>query len=184
MGKIGYYRYKINNLTKEELEQLVQQGNARLTPQGYELTYNWTVNDEVVCTSKVIVKPKCDDSIYVKYLDKYGMYRFILFNHYWSRMEQTDSLGDVESANTYGEISSIGSNLSEVYTLTAEQVTPEELAIYGDIFSSPNIYMKLPDGDWKAVMITGGDGINRRNRAYNSKFTIQVTDKNVTTITK
>lgn len=165
-GKVGYYRYKITNLR----------------PGTY--LYKWTVDGEVKCISKVVVKPKCDESVYVKYLDRYGMYRFILFNSYWQRSESTSSLGEVESVNSYGQISSLGSDLSEVYTLTAENVTPEELAVYGDIYSSPNIYMKIGDGDWKTMILTGGDYLNRRNRKYNSKFQIQLTDKNTSTIIK
>ena len=46
-GKVGYYRYKITNLT----------------PGTY--LYKWTVDGEVKCVSKVVVKPKCDESVYV-----------------------------------------------------------------------------------------------------------------------
>ena len=164
MGKVGYYRYKVDDL------------------QPGKYIYKWMVNDEVKCVSTVIVRPKCDESIYVKYLDKYGCYRFIQFNHYWTRTEQSSSLGTAESVANYNMQTSVGYQLNEVYTLSLEQVSPEELETYSQIFYSPDVFMQL-DGEWKPVVVSGGDTVSRRNRKYNSKFQIEVTIKQPT-ITK
>lgn len=168
MGRIVYYRVK-------------SQAKEPGTYYGY-----WKNGDgEVICKTKIVVRPKCDESAYVKYLDRYGMYRFIQFNSYWSRQESAQSLGEVQSVSNYGQTSSIGYDLNEIYTLSLEQVTPEELELYQDIFFSPNIYLKIGDStEWKPVTIQGSDGVGRRNRKYNSTFTIQLVDSNKGTIIK
>lgn len=167
MARVGYYRYKIDNLQ----------------PGTYK--YTWKVNGEPRCVSTVTVRPKCDESVYVKYLDRYGMYRFIQFNQYWSRQESAQSLGDANSVANYGKVSSMGYDLREIYTLSLEQVTPEELDVYSDILYSPYIYMKIGnETEWRTMTLDSGDNTSRRNRKYTGKFTISLVDRNVSSIIK
>jgi len=161
--RVGYYRYKISDL------------------QPGVHTYTWYVNDVVAGTAKVIVRDMCDEYKYIKFLDSNGFYRFFTFNDRW---EEKDSPSKIGSTNNL--ITSLKDSLSNSYnvgykndrslTLTAHNVSEEELNVISDMYTSPRVYLNVgPDKeDWVLVTLSG-DGIGRRKMNKFGKISITIT---------
>lgn len=166
MSQIGYYRIKTFPST-----------------EGEAIT-NIFVNGALTLTAKVIAKKWCDNYRLVKYLDRSGKYRFFPFNNHWQKTDTPTAIGTVNKFVTsilsdQSSTRSVGYKNTRKMSLTAGDVSADEIEVLSDIYYSPRVYLYVGSGtdkaaDWVLVTITG-DGISRMKKNNFKKVTIDVT---------
>ena len=166
MSEIGYYRYKV-------------------TPSSEGITYvRFYVNGILTSTATVITKEFCDNFKILKYLDRYGRYRFFPFNEKWQQKDTPSTKGSIDNfitsiLDSQANSKQIGYNNQRTITLTAGNVSSDELDKLSDIFTSPRVYLYIGSGsndrlqDWILVTVSG-DGIGRRKNNKFGKVSIDV----------
>lgn len=160
--KTGYYRYKISDLTV-----------------GVHY-YTWYINGNFGGTSKVIIRPKCTDFKYLKYIDTNGFYRFFTFNNRWLQKDNPTQIGSTNNLITslkdsLSSVNNVGYKNERVLSLTAQLVTEEELNCLVDIYTSPRVYLNVGPGkeDWVLVTLSG-DGIGKRRLNAFGKVSVDI----------
>lgn len=145
-------------------------------------TFTWKVAGVPKCTSTVIVEPKCDDSIQLKYLDRAGMFRFATFNEYFRVSNTTTSLGNITGITNDDAIYSAGYKREETYSIS-KQMSANELETFSDITYSAVVYYRVGSDDWRECIVEGE--VPSRDRKRNStKISLIVKDLNKKTITR
>jgi hypothetical protein len=166
MSDIGYHRIKI-------IPSAVGTTEVKLY-----------INGALASTATVVAKEFCTDFKILKYLDGAGRYRFFPFNNKWQRADKPTSVGKVNNFVTSildGQTAekNIGYKTERTLTLTAGNVSEDELDKLADIYSSPRVYLYVGDGaydrvkDWILVTVSG-DGVGRKKNNKFSKVTIEV----------
>lgn len=173
MSKVGFYRYKISDLSEGT-------------------TVLFLKNGAVTSRATVEIKPFCIGFRLLKYLDSSGRYRFFPFNNKWELKDKSTSIGKANKFITsiltgQSNYDSLGYNTVRTISLVAESVTLDELEILKDIFNSPRVYLYVGETtdlltDWVQVTITG-DGISRMRKANSKKVAIDVTLPDIYSIT-
>lgn len=164
---VGYYRYKV--VPKNEGASKVE-------------VY---VNGTLACTATVIAKKFCDGHKILKYLDSSGRYRFFPFNDKWQSKDKPTSKGKVNNfvtsiLDSQSSQKELGYDNERTISLTAGNVSAEELEKLSDIYTSPRVYLYVGDGtndrvqDWILVSVSG-DGIGRRKNDLFGKVVIDIT---------
>lgn len=167
----GFYRYKFDNLTVGS----------------HEVTF--TAADGTTYKKTVIVKPFCDESKYLKYIDNNGYYRFYPFNKFFEIKGSAKAIGTINkivenikySQSTENQI---GYENTVTVELTAEGLTFEELTILSAIYESPRVYYYIGSGadelkDWLEVTVKSKDGLYRKKKGncYNVELTITLPER-------
>lgn len=160
---IGYHRFKISNLNRGKH------------------TFDVYKNGELVATHTVYVKDFCPNYILLKYLDRNGFYRFFPFNANWEKNIDAKDIGDVDNvilSLRENPRKDIGKEYSEIISLVAENVTPDELEALSDIYISPCVYIYNNSGqdrqqDWQKVKVLDS-GISRNRKTNPKKITITI----------
>lgn len=167
MSNIGYYRYKISDL---------KEGTS---------TLDFYVNGAKAMTATINTRKFCDGFKLLKYLDKSGKYRFFPFNQMWQLTDTPSEIGTINKFVTsiltsQSSTRSLGNKNTRKISLTAGNVSREELEILQDIYTSPAVYLYLSDGtsdedkDWVFVKVSG-DGIGRHKKNEFKKVNIDIT---------
>jgi hypothetical protein len=167
-SSIGYYRIKVKPSVSREV-----------------IIYS---NNIEYCRINVVVKDalkKCSNNSvkYLKYLDKYGRYRFWMFNDKWKESITSSQIGNYSNYITsildaQSDKSNIGYDANRQLTLRSEHLTNEEKDILNDIFMSPVVYMRAGEGDFKKDWIkvtVSGDGMLKDNSMSFTNIEITVT---------
>jgi hypothetical protein len=166
MSEVGYYRYKVT--PKEAGVSAVK----------------LYINGSLASTATIVARRFCDEFRILKYLDSSGRYRFFPFNDRWQSTDKPKSKGEVNNFVTsiltsQGDAKQIGYNNERTLSLTAGNVSNDELEKLSDIYTSPRVYLYVGDGihdriqDWIMVTVTG-DGIGRRKYSRFGKVTLEV----------
>lgn len=152
MSTVGYYRYKAVFNSDSDV--------------------NLYINQEIVATKSVKVRPVCDEFKIIKYLNKDGQYRFFNFNRFWESRDKPREIGRANKIitsllDTQSSSSSIGYKNDKTITVYADDVSQEELILLVDLWTSPRVYLYMGDGttydisDWVEVSIKSKDNLNR-----------------------
>lgn len=144
--------------------------------------FTWMVNGVPKCSSTVIVEPKCDESLQLKYLDSAGMFRFATFNSYFKASNKTTSLGNITGITNDEAIYSAGYKREETYSVS-KQMAANELETFSDITFSPVVYYRIGDNDWRECIVEGEVPSKDRHRNV-TKVTLLVKDLNRKSITR
>jgi len=168
MSQIGYYRYKLESLTK----------GIRNVPI--------SVNNVLYVTHKVEVLPMCGDWVQLKWIDKNGQFRFFPFLELFSIKDAPKSIGEtsniIESLRySQAENRQIGYNNDRSIVLRAQNVTASQRLILSDLFTSPLIYLYKGDFsednmDNYVIVTIKGDNLVRseKQRAGNFEITVNL----------
>lgn len=173
MSKIGFYRYKIENATDQDVTLFI--------------------NGVVSAIHNVKTVPVCSGYKTVKFLDRNGQYRFYSFVAEHGIKDKPKEIGKVNELITslltnQTDRKSAGYTNERTITLRASLVSADELEILSDIYTSPRVYYYVGDGttddskDWVLVSVTG-DGVNRRDKKKFGKVEITLTLPTFNTIT-
>jgi len=165
MSDIGYHRIKI-----------IPSAVGTTTVKFY-------INGALVSTATVVTREFCTDFKLLKFQDSAGRYRFFPFNNKWQRTDKPSMIGEVNNFITsiltgQTDAKSIGYKNDRTITLTAGNVSEDELDKLSDIYTSPRVYLYVGDGsydrdqDWVLVTVSG-DGVGRKRNKF-SKVTIDV----------
>lgn len=140
----GFIRYKFDNLSiGEQTVSATILGN----------TYSKTIR----------VKEFCTGSLYLKYLDKNGQYRFFICNKYYEKRDTPKLIGSTDK--TINELITAQSNKRNVgYTneriinAYAEGIPQDELDKLADMYTSPRVYLYIGTStdelkDWLLVTV-------------------------------
>jgi len=167
MSQIGYYRYKLDNLTA---------GTH---------TVSFYKNGSLSVTHTAVIKQWCSEKKLIKYLDKNGQFRFFPFNRYYETKDKPKSIGKLNKVITsiYTDktnLKNIGVKNDRTMSLVADDVSESELLILSDLWLSPQVYLyngvlgSDEENDWIEVTITGGDTISKRRKLISGKVSIEV----------
>lgn len=167
MSKIGYYRYKLENLTK---------GVTNVT---------FYVNYAPFVTHKVIARETCTGWRQLKWLDQNGQYRFFAFLDLYMVKDAPKQIGKTSNFITslfdsQTDSNNIGYSNDRTLTLRAINVTAEERLMLSSIFTSPKVFLYTGDftkdekSDYVEVDIKG-DNIVRFEKSKPTKIDITVT---------
>jgi hypothetical protein len=167
MSQVGYYRYKFTPTSAGEQDIKIY------------------INGALVATHTVIVRDFCTNYKILKYLDRSGRYRFFAFNDKWQLKNTPTTKGTIENfvtsiVDNQSSDKQIGYTNKRIISLTAGNVSSDELEKLFEIYSSPRVYLYTGSGlsdkieDWIQVTVTG-DGINRRRKEKFAKVNIDVT---------
>ena len=167
MSNIGYYRYKFTPTTEGRSEVEVY------------------INGALVSTHVVYAKEFCSNFKILKYIDRCGRYRFFPFNDKWQIKNAVSTKGTILNfvtsiKDSQTDAFQLGYKNVRTLSLTAGNVSSDELDKLADIYSSPRVYLYVGEGvtdevnDWVLVTITG-DGISRRKKDKHAKVNIEVT---------
>lgn len=167
MSSVGYYRVKLTDLSVGDHTVWFYKNGAK--------------------AGSVIVRIKefCEDSKYLKYIDRYGRYRFFQFNNRWQLTDKSTSIGSVNKLVTslltdQSSSENIGYRKTRTLSLTASAVAKDELEILQDVYSSPVVYLYIGKNqsddykDWLRVTVTG-DGIGRSRTLNFKTVNVEVT---------
>jgi hypothetical protein len=166
MSKIGYYRYKV-------------------TPSAIGTkTVKFYINGSLASTATIVAKEFCTNFRILKYLDNSGRYRFFPFNDKWQSKDSPSTRGEVNNfitsiLNSQTGAKQIGYKNDRTISLTAGNVSADELEKLSDIYTSPRVYLYVGTGttdliqDWILVTVSG-DNIGRRKKNKFGKVTIDV----------
>lgn len=166
MSQVGYYRYKV-------VPSAI--GNSTITLY---------INGSLVSTATIVAKEFCNEFKILKYLDSSGRYRFFPFNGKWQSKDKPTLKGEVTNfvtsiKDSQTDSKNIGYKNDRTITLTAGNVSNNELEKLSDIFTSPRVYLYVGNGisdlteDWILVTVSG-DGIGRRKNNKFGKVTIDI----------
>ena len=167
MSKIGYYRYKLDNLPV---------GNT---------TISFYINGALAVTHSIVVKPYCTGEKLIKYLDKDGQYRFYPFNKYYEERIDAKLIGKTNEFITsiltaQSNEKNIGYKSTKTLSLIATGVSSDELALLSELYDSPRVYLYIGDGitdlekDWLLVTVVKNDGVVKRRKANFGQFSIDI----------
>ena len=154
MSKIGFYRWKIENATTQDVTLYV--------------------NNVPRSTKKVVALPVCSGFKMLRWLDKNGQFRFYPFVAEYGIKDKPKQIGDVN--NLIGSLLSstsdkrnVGYTNDRTVTLRAQQVGAKELELLSEVYTSPRVALYVgdmstfDDTDWVEVTVTG-DGIVKREK--------------------
>jgi hypothetical protein len=176
MSNVGYYRVKV-----------VPSAEGITTVKLY-------TNGSLASTATVIAKQYCSNFRILKYIDGSGRFRFFPFNDRWEQKDKVKSKGEVTKfvtsiLNSQTDSEQVGYSCDRTITLTAGNVSDDELEKLSGIYTSPLVYLYVGTGsndrlqDWVQVKVSG-DGISRRRKAKFGKVSIDVTLPEIYAITK
>lgn len=171
--KKGYYRVKIK-------------------PTNSITTVGFKVNGELACTH--IVNARCwnDGDQYLKYIDRYGRYRFHKFNSRYTVRHNPENIGSTEKVVTdiftdQGNSNDIGFRNNRTFELTSDFTTSDEMSKLKDIFHSPAVYLLIGSDDelssWVFVKVSG-DNLEKENVKERRTFSLTVTLPEFFTLTR
>ena len=157
MSKIGFYRYKFENATTQEITLYV--------------------NGTPTYTHNVVAKSVCTGYKQLKFLDRNGQYRFYPFAAEHEISDKPDEIGQVTKfiAGLLSDTSasaSAGYTNERTVTLRAKSVSADELEILSDIYTSPRVFLYVGDGttddmtDWVQVTVTGDNVVKRAKKNF------------------
>ena len=176
MSKIGYYRYKLEGLTK---------GVTNIT---------FYVNALPYVTHKVIARDTCTGWRQLKWIDQNGQYRFSSFLDLYTIKDNPKPIGKTSNFITslfdsQTDAKNIGQTNDRTLTLRAINVTAEEREILSSIFTSPKVFLYVGDftkdekSDYVLVDVKG-DNVVRFEKSKPSKVDLTVTLPKHYTITQ
>jgi hypothetical protein len=167
--RVGYYRVKL-----KATNRVVNIYNGNIIYTTAEIK---TQNKIDSCSSDINENGK-----YIKYLDRFGRYRFWMFNNKWKEQIQPTSKGEynvnvMRLIDAQSNKKQIGSSNVKTITLRCENVTREQLEILQDIYASPRIYYRIGQNDfvkdWLLVKLTGDNVTSDRTKnSFNMEVTI------------
>jgi len=167
MSKLGYYRYKKENLNA---------GNIDVT---------FYVNGLPYVTHRIKARETCTGWRQLKWLDENGQYRFFAFSELYQIKNNSKSLGLASSFITslfdsQSESKNIGQSNEQILILRAVNVTSEERLILSSLATSPRIYLYTGDftkdekSDYVLVTVKT-DGVIRNEKQRPNNFEVTVT---------
>lgn len=166
MSTVGYYRYLVND---------AQVGESQV---------KFFRNGALALTATIKARPFLSEYKLIKYLDSSGKYRFFPFGCQWQQTDTPQQVGTVNRfvtsiLNDQASSNNIGYKSTRKLSLTASNVSEEELEILQDLYYSPRVYLYVGNGadnesSWVKVTITG-DGIGRQRKGNFKKVSIEVT---------
>ena len=176
MSRIGYYRYKLEGLTK---------GVINVT---------FYVNYLPFVTHRVIARETCTGWRQLKWLDQNGQYRFFAFLDLYLVKDTPKPIGKTSNFITslfdsQTDAKNIGSTNDRTITLRATNVTAEEREILSSIFTSPKVFLytgnftKDEKSDYVQVDVKG-DNVVRFEKSKPSKVDLTITLPKYYTITQ
>ena len=174
MAEIGYYRIKLDTL-----------------PVGLN-EVSFYKNGNLAVTHIVDVKPKCENNITLKYLDRNGQYRFYSFNSRYETSNKPTLIGKTNKfvtsiLNDQSDTVNLGYKNKRVLSLVADNVSSAELVYLQDIITTPRIYLHTGTGDslsnWIEVTRVGGDNVSKQRKLEFAKFSIEIELPNWYTVT-
>jgi hypothetical protein len=127
--------------------------------------------DGVTYTHNVYVREFCDNSIYLRYIDRDGQYRFMPFNQYHKRSSNPELIGEVDNLvlslkDDTGDKKQIGYKNSDTLTVQAINLTSDELALMKDLYNSFDVQINV-NNKWVKVKVRG-DNVSKK---FKGKFT-------------
>lgn len=156
MSKIGFYRYKIENATTQDV-----------------ILY---VNSVAAHIKKVVALPACSGYRLLKFLDRNGQYRFYHFVAEHGIKDKPKEIGKVNelisSLLDASDVKSAGYYTERTMTLRAANVSSDELDILSDIYTSPRVYYYVGDGstddmsNWVLVSVAGDNTVRRDKKKF------------------
>lgn len=163
MSNIGVYRYKLVPSASQDIV--------------------FFVDGVQEASHRVEVKESCTGNVLIKYLDRYGQYRFVPFNRFYEINDNPEQIGKVNRVFTslvsaQSDMQSVGYRNKRQYSLTADSITPEEMLYLSDIFSSPRIYLYIGNGasdtasDWLEVEKVSSSNLVRKRKGNSSDVTL------------
>lgn len=165
MSRIGFYRYKLDNATSQDVTLYV--------------------NGVVSKVKKVVAKEVCTGYKLLKFLDRNGQYRFYPFAAEHGIKDTPKQIGEVNEIITslltsQSDKKNVGYTNDRTMTLRAAGVSASELEILSDIYTSPRVFLFVGTGstddmkDW--VQVTAkGDNINKREKRNFGRVEITIT---------
>lgn len=165
MSKIGFYRYKIENATTQDVTLYI--------------------NNVIASVKHVVARPVCTGFKMLRWLDRNGQFRFYPFNAEHAVKYSPKQIGDVNNIvssllSSRSDTKNVGYNATRSMTLRAVQVSQTELDILSDLYISPRVSLyvgdlsKYEDTDWIDVTVSG-DNIARRDKLNFGKVELTVT---------
>lgn len=158
MSQVGYYRYKLNDLTV---------GTRTIT---------FFKNGTPSGSKTIDVKEWCEGNKILKFLDRNGQYRFYPFNRYWETKDKPKLIGKaskiIESVlDSQSNTSNVGYKNTRTISLVAENVSETEMSVLADIYSSPRVFMYVGEDtdlakDWIQVEIKKGGQVSLRKANF------------------
>lgn len=154
MSKIGFYRWKIENATTQDVTLYV--------------------NNVPRSTKKVIALPVCAGFKMLRWLDKNGQFRFYPFAAEHAIKDKPKQIGEVNTLigsllSATSDKRNVGYNNERTLTLRAQRVGAKELELLSEVYTSPRVALYVGDlstfdeKDWVEVTVSG-DGIARREK--------------------
>jgi len=139
------------------------------------------INGVKASTATVLIRENCENGIYLKYLDRYGRYRFFLFNNLWRGSFSVRKIGtraNFSGVNIQQQDRVVGYESNRNITAVADIVTQKEIDVLSDIYTSPRVYLKIGNTDtikdWLLVEVSG-DGLYRLGKLKLTKVTLTIT---------
>ncbi len=133
------------------------------------------INGQERSIATVDVLKNCNK--YVKYLDKYGRYRFFPFSGNFTTELTKEKIGEI-SKSTYNLESAeattdnIGYSVSKSVTLAA-YVSEQQMEVLEDLYSSPRVYL-LEKGKWVRVEVENNEQIKTLRNFRTIKLTVKL----------
>lgn len=168
MSRIGYYRYKFDNLSAAQVTK-----NITFYVDGIE-----------VVTHTININSFCEGEKLLKYIDKDGQYRFIAFNKYWEGRNTPEMIGSTNNIvqnilNAQSNQKSLGYKNKKTLTLIKNNVTDSELLLIQQLLTSPRVYLLIGSNDnaedWLLVTsVKSADNIYKFRKKINSDFIIDI----------
>jgi hypothetical protein len=167
MSSIGYYRYK-------------------LIPSQANETINLYDGATLIATANVkskIAKGSCNsigvlESMYIKFLDQYGRYRFHMFNELWKTRYNPRLIGSYNKnvlniRDNQSDKRNIGYDTKKLMSLQSTLVSKAEKEVLSDIYLSPRVYLRVGGStdkteDWVLVTINGDSEIVDNEKAVSN----------------
>lgn len=167
MSSVGYYRYKLDNLSV---------GTHTVT---------FYINGAPVVTHTVIVEAWQDEMKLIKFLNRDGQYVFQWFNCYYETKEKPISLGTTSKIVTsildsQTDKKQVGYKTKRIVSLVVHDISRERLENLSDIFTSPRVYLYVGDftsdeeKDWIQVEQSGNNVVKERKKEF-SQVRLDVT---------
>ena len=165
MSKIGFYRWKIENATTQDVTLYI--------------------NNVVASVKRVVARPVCTGFKMLRWLDRNGQFRFYPFNAEYAVKYQPNQIGEVNNIvssllDYRSDTKNVGYNATRTLTLRATQVSQTELNLLSDIYISPRVSLyigdlsKYEETDWVDVTVSG-DNIARRDKLNFGKVELTIT---------
>ncbi len=133
------------------------------------------INGQERSIATVDVLENCNK--YIKYLDRYGRYRFFPFSGNFTTELTKEKIGEI-SKNTYdlenaeSSTDNIGYNVSKSVTLAA-RVSEEQMRVLEDLYLSPRVYL-FEKKKWIRVEIENNEQIKTLRNFRTLKLTVKL----------